>query len=199
MADQLYLSLWFPNFRLDALPAALTGVMRQFAVIAGPDSQRVHSAVAYPISFSEPPVYQRLYVNDDRAEESSDTSASIIENAIAEATEQLHDDMAYEFEMKWRLWTPDSGPGSPSYLAGADSSEPDAQLDALWRPIPATVRIIGFGSQFDDASFEQNGHVRVDFGLDYPWVLDNAEENHEDEDDEKEDEAPRDVCRQQQL
>ena len=35
MADQLYLSLWFPNFRFDTLPAALVSVLRQFALISG--------------------------------------------------------------------------------------------------------------------------------------------------------------------
>jgi hypothetical protein len=161
MADQLYLSLWFPNFRFDTLPAALVSVLRQFALISG--EKRVAAATVYPISFNETPIYQRIYVNDDRAQSTED---SIIENAVAEATEQLHDDMAYEFEMKWKLWMPE-----PS---SAPSSE--AALDALWRPQPSTVKIIGFGPQFDQATYEQNGHIRVDFGLDTPWVLDEDNE-----------------------
>ena len=193
MADQLYLSLWFPNFRLETLPGALISVMRQFALISGgtpttsqagagdPHTKRVQTAAAYPISFSEAPVYQRLYVTDDRAEENQDTSASIIETAVAEATEILHDDMAYEFEMKWRLWTPDSGPGSPNYRADAALTlDPAGQLDMLWRPHPTTVRFLGFGPHFDDSSFEQNGHIRVDFGLDYPWVLDDEDLDEDD-------------------
>ncbi len=189
MADQLYLSLWFPNFRLETLPAALISVMRQFTLISGPpkdpQTKRVQAAAAYPISFSEAPAYQRLYVTDDRAEDNQDTSASIIETAVAEATEILHDDMAYEFEMKWRLWTPDSGPGSPNYSAdSALTLDPAGQLDTLWRPHPTTVKFLGFGPQFDDSSFEQNGHIRVDFGLDYPWVLDDEDSTSPDEDDE---------------
>ena len=101
MADQLYLSLWFPNFRFEALPAALVSVLRQFALIS--KESRVAASSVYPISFTESPTYQRIYVNDDRSE---DTSDSIIENAVAEATEQLYEDMAYEFEMQWRLWAP---------------------------------------------------------------------------------------------
>src|ERR1700693_3482208 len=101
MADQLYLSLWFPNFRFAALPEALVGVLRQFALISG--DKRVAAASAYPLGFSESPTYQRLYVHDERAEE---TPGSLIEAAVAEATEQLHEDMAYEFEMKWQLWAP---------------------------------------------------------------------------------------------
>jgi hypothetical protein len=178
MADQLYLSLWFPNFRFDTLPATLVSVMRQFALISG--DKRVAAASVYPISFTEAPTYQRIYVNDDRAE---DTSASIIENAVAEATEQLHDDMAYEFEMRWKLWSP----------VGADLQPPDpridiypefesVRLDPLWKLQPATVRIIGFGPQFDDASFDQNGHIRIDFGLDTPWLAETLEDEQLDED-----------------
>ena len=37
------------------------------------------------------------------------------------------------------------------------------------------MRLFGFGPKFDDASFDQNGHIRVDFGLDTPWVLEDAE------------------------
>ena len=169
MADQLYLSLWFPNFRLESLPAALVSVMRQLAALSpNTAGKRVHAAAAYPIAFSEPPVYQRLYVTDERSEENQDTSASIIETAVAEATELLHDDVAYEFEMKWNLWLPDTPPDQ--------ALSPAAQLDTLWRLEPHTVRILSFGPEFDSSFFEQNGHIRVDFGLDFPWVLDDNPE-----------------------
>jgi hypothetical protein len=167
MADQLYLSLWFPNFRLDALPATMVSVMRQFATIS--KDTRVAAASVYPIGFTEAPTYQRIYVNDDRAE---DTSGSIIENAVAEATEQLHDDMAYEFEMRWKLWTPD---------AGTNQVTESAALDALWKLQPSSVKILGFGPQFDDASFEQNGHIRIDFGLDTPWLAETLDDEELDE------------------
>ena len=167
MADQLYLSLWFPNFRLESLPAALTCVLGQLARVSG--EPRVSAAATYPISFSEAPTYQRLYVTDKRAEENQDTAAATIESAVAEATEQLHDDVAYEFEMRWNLWTPDSDE------AGGIG------LDPIWRPKPTTVRILGFGPEFDEGDYEQNGHIRVDFGLDYPWTLESEElENGED-------------------
>jgi hypothetical protein len=178
MADQLYLSLWFPNFRFDTLPATLVSVMRQFAIISG--DKRVAAASVYPISFTEAPTYQRIYVNDDRSE---DTSGSIIENAVAEATEQLHDDMAYEFEMRWKLWSPEltgaqpAGPGIDIY-----PEFESARLDTLWKLQPATVRILGLGPQFDDASFEQNGHIRIDFGLDTPWLAETLEDERLDED-----------------
>ncbi|MCU1319486.1 MAG: hypothetical protein JWP98_1004 [Edaphobacter sp.] len=184
MADQLYLSLWFPNFRFDALPEKLVSVMRQFALVSGSqEAKRVVAASVYPIGFNEAPTYQRLYVNDDRAE---DTSDSIIENAVAEATEQLHDDMAYEFEMRWKLWLPDAGENHPTRTEvpdpDIDQDDDYAALDTLWKLQPATVRILGLGPQFDDASFEQNGHIRIDFGLDTPWLAETLDDEDLDED-----------------
>jgi hypothetical protein len=178
MADQLYLSLWFPNFRFENLPATLVSVMRQFALISG--DPRVSAASAYPISFNEAPTYQRLYVNDDRSEETSD---AVIENAVSEATEQLHDDTAYEFEMRWKLWAPetvDAQPGNTDIDIYPDFES--VRLDTLWKREPSTVRILGFGPGFDDATFEQNGHIRVDFGLDTPWLAETIDDEHLDED-----------------
>jgi hypothetical protein len=180
MADQLYLSLWFPNFRFDTLPATLVSVMRQFALISG--DKRVAAASVYPISFNEAPTYQRIYVNDPRAEENQDTSGSIIENAVGEATEQLHDDMAYEFEMRWKLWSPETVDAQPG-PTGIDIY-PDfesVRLDTLWKLQPSTVKILGFGPEFDDATFEQNGHIRIDFGLDTPWLAETLEDDQLDE------------------
>ena len=173
MADQLYLSLWFPNFRFQSLPAALVSVMRQFARVSG--LPRVSAATAYPLHFTEPPIYQRQFVLDPRAAENEDTSASIIENAVAEATKLLHEDTAYEFEMKWPLWLPEA-------QTGPEPLQPGAELDLLWKPTPTTVRILGFGPTFDEDAFEQNGHIRVDFGLDTPWVLDEPEDDDSKED-----------------
>ncbi|HEY6375384.1 MAG TPA: hypothetical protein VIX90_07645, partial [Edaphobacter sp.] len=182
MADQLYLSLWFPNFRLEALPEKLSSVMRQFALISG--EKRVIAASVYPIGFNEAPTYQRIYVNDDRSQETED---SIIENAVSEATEQLHDDMAYEFEMRWKLWIPETDDTPPPAAPDPDIDQDDdyaslIHLDTLWKPQPATVRILGLGPKFDDASFEQNGHIRIDFGLDTPWLAETLDEEELDED-----------------
>ncbi|HEX4156466.1 MAG TPA: hypothetical protein VHY48_12720 [Acidobacteriaceae bacterium] len=164
MADQLFLSLWFPNFRLQSLPSALTGVLQQFALVAReggahPEFTRVAAASAYPIDWTESPTYQRIYVNDERSQ-ATDPDASLPENAIAEATEQLHDDTAYEFEMRWRLWQPETN---------------TLGLDTQWRLEPSRVRIVGFGPGFDTGSYEQNGHIRVDFGLDTPWTFEGQE------------------------
>jgi hypothetical protein len=201
MADRLYLSLWYPNFRLETLPAALIGVLRQFAMVG---AKRVSAASAYPINFTEPPTYQRIYVepglgtqtNPPEIDPTADASDSAIENAVAEATEQLHDDMAYEFEMRWQLWAlddPDAGFGQHDLRTGIhdDSQSPDQDSDfdepALtdpdtpWKLRTHTVRILGFGPHFDVAGYEQNGHVLVDFGLDAPWVPNQDTEMPKDE------------------
>ena len=193
MADRLYLSLWYPNFRLESLPAALTGVLRQFAVVG---AKRVSAASAYPINFTEPPTYQRIYVSPDHTHppgsQATEDTDSLIDAAVAEATEQLHDDMAYEFEMRWQLWAPEEPAGefvSPTPAPGEEDDleeeedQPTAAIDRRrarrsnlssdnsWKLRPHTVRILGFGPRFDMAGFEQNGHLLVDFGLDTPWVL----------------------------
>ena len=184
MADQLYLSLWFPNFRLQALPDAMVCVLRQFITVsreggAHPELARVAAASAYPIDWAESPIYQRIYENQSRAREleaerseASDADTSLPENAVAEATEQLHDDMAYEFEMRWRLWTPDASTNQVTEWTA---------LDPLWKLQPSSVKILGFGPQFDDASFEQNGHIRIDFGLDTPWLAETLDDEELDE------------------
>ncbi len=116
MPDRLYLSLWYPNFRLESLPAALTGVLRQFALVG---RKRVAAASAYPINFTEAPTYQRIYVDTaspsefghpPQSESSPEATDAALEAAVAEATEKLHDDMAYEFEMRWQLWAPEDPP-----------------------------------------------------------------------------------------
>jgi hypothetical protein len=164
MADQLYLSLWFPNFRFDTLPATTIAVLQQFARVSG--LPRVAAAAAFPVNFAEPPVYQRVYVLDKRAEDSPDVDDSLIQNAVPEAMELLHEDTAYEFEMKWQLW---------AYEA------PAGGFDGTWKRVPYSVKVIAFGPDFDDATYEENGHIRVDFGLDTPWIFD-EEELWEDED-----------------
>lgn len=181
MADRLYLSLWYPNFRLEALPGALSAVLRQFAVIG---NKRLSAASAYPIDFTEAPTYQRIYVEPRTSpaetatgDPSLEATDAALEAAVAEATEQLHDDMAYEFEMRWQLWSPEKpDPNASRFgtLTEDDSDlDPDLEVpETAWKLRPHVVRVLGFGPQFDTAGYEQNGHILVDFGLDTPWVMD---------------------------
>ena len=150
MADRLYLSLWFPNFRLPALAPAIVSVLKQFGGEGG--TLRVHAAAAYPVSWNEAPFYQRIY-------EETEVRESAPEQAVAEATEILHDDFAYEFEFKWDLWLAETVGG----------------LDPTWKQQPVMVHVVGFGPHFDEGAYEQNGEVRVDFGLDTPFLLEEIE------------------------
>jgi hypothetical protein len=163
MSDQLYLSLWYPNFRFASLPQAMLGVLTQFSRVSG--LPHVSASAAYPVSFQEPPVYQRVYVLDKRADEAM-MADSLLERAVPDCMELLHEDTAYEFEMKWQLWTYEAGEGG---------------FDATWRRTPTTVKVLAFGPEFDDATYEQNGHIRVDFGLDTAWVFDEESEIWADE------------------
>jgi hypothetical protein len=145
VADQLYLSLWFPNFRLAALAPAIVGVLHKVASAGG--ASVVTAAAVYPISWNEAPVYQRIYDEDD-------SDAAKPELAVTEAMEMLHEDYAYEFEVKWNLWAPETAGG----------------LDPIWREEPRPLRVIGFGPDFDEGSYEQNGHIRIDFGTDAAFL-----------------------------
>ncbi len=155
MADQLFLSLWYPNFRAAALGPALLGVMRQFALIgavAG-EAPAVAAASVYPIQWSETPVYTRIYdIEDERG-------AADPVRAVPAALEVLHDDFAYEFEFDWELW----------------QLETEGGFDPLWRKSPARVRVVGFGPEFDEGTYETNGQVRIGFGLDAPFLQEEVE------------------------
>jgi hypothetical protein len=154
MADQLYLSLWYPNFRTEALGPAILGVLRQFALIgAAPgDAALIEAATVYPIDWTETPVYNRVYEEDE-----ADAAEPV--QALSAAMEQLHEDFAYEFEVSWPLWQPESEGG----------------LDPTWRDLPSRVRVTGFGPEFDDRSYVTNGQVRLSFGLDTPFLQEEVE------------------------
>ena len=155
MADQLFLSLWYPNFRTAALGPALLGVLRQFALTGAVSGQTpfITAATVYPIQWSETPVYTRIYDVDDEREAADPVQA------VPAALENLHEDFAYEFEFDWELW----------------QLEADGGFDPTWRKSPARVRIVGFGPEFDEGSYETNGQVRIGFGLDAPFLQEEVE------------------------
>lgn len=141
MADPLYFSLWFPKFRFQQLPLKLVQVMQQLP------APQVHAASVFPLDWQEAPVFQRVYGNES-------TGAVPPEEAIAETTELLHEDYGYEYELHWKLWYP----------------ETDGILDPIWREQTQPVRVAGFGPEFDQGSYEQNGQIRIDLGLDTPFL-----------------------------
>jgi hypothetical protein len=71
----------------------------------------------------------------------------------------FHDDYAYEFQIGWSLWELETAPN----------------LDARWVREQRLVRVTGFGPLFDEGAYEQDGHIRVDFGTDSPFLEEDAE------------------------
>jgi hypothetical protein len=158
MADTLYLSLWYPNLRLAALADKLTAVLGAFAANGG--ETRVYSATVWPVSWSESPVFQQVYGR--RIGAGGDGSAALGAEprfAVEEVLELLHDDYAYEFQIGWSLWELDAAAG----------------LDPRWKREPRLVRVTGFGPLFDEGAYEADGHIRVDFGSDTPFLEEDLE------------------------
>lgn len=149
MSDALYLSLWYPNLRLAAIPDKLTAVLGAFAAQGG--EPRVYATTVWPVNWSESPVFQRVYGHGERGAEPS--------QAVEEALELLHDDYAYEFQIGWSLWELEAGA---------------AGLDDRWVREPRLVRVTGFGPLFDEGTYEQEGHIRIDFGTDAPFLEEEA-------------------------
>jgi hypothetical protein len=144
MADTLYLSLWYPNLRLAALPEKLAAVLGAFAAHGG--EARVYAATVWPVSWSEAPVFQRVYGHGERGVEPK--------QGVEEALELLHEDYAYEFQIEWSLW----------------ALEASAVPEPRWVREPRLVRVTGFGPLFDEGAYEQEGHVKIDFGSDSPFL-----------------------------
>ncbi len=221
MADTLYLSLWYPNLRLEALPDKLIAVLGAFAAHGG--EAKVYSGTVWPVSWNESPVFERVYGR--MVGEQMDGGRLLAgpvpgqlpgadpRVAVAEATELLHEDYAYEFQIGWNLWELEIGPGgipparneeagphsthpadagfaqgrlstsgAAAPFAQDDSQETDAQDDDLkagaqdenylgrWARGPRLVRVTGYGPLFDEGTYEQDGHIRIDFGSDAPFL-----------------------------
>jgi hypothetical protein len=78
---------------------------------------------------------------------------------VEEALEMLHDDYAYEFQIGWSLWELETGDG----------------VEARWVREPRLVRVTGNGPLFDEGAYETDGHIRVDFGSDAPFLEEETE------------------------
>ena len=174
MADTLYLSLWYPNLRLEALGDKLVQVLGAFAAQGG--EARVYSATVWPVDWSEAPVFQRIYGRGERGAD--------LKQAVEDALELLHDDYAYEFQIGWSLWELDTGDNATAAQNAGSSNHPAADAAGLaldgnrigrWVREPRLVRVTGYGPLFDEGAYEQDGHLRIDFGSDAPFLEEDAE------------------------
>ncbi|HEU4414786.1 MAG TPA: hypothetical protein VFT65_08375 [Candidatus Angelobacter sp.] len=146
MADRLYLSIWFPSFTEQEMLLRLLAVLKQFPF----STQRggVGYMAVRSISWDQPIIFEQTF--DYRAEP---------ERALALAAELLHADNAYEFDVLWDLWVPVQ----------------EGDLDETWELRPEKVKFTVFGTQFEDATYQENGHIQVDFGLDAPFLYEEAD------------------------
>jgi hypothetical protein len=172
MADTLYLSLWYPNLRLEALPDKLVAVLGAFAAHGG--EAKAYSATVWPVSWNETPVFERVYGRMVAGLEPGQVPGAEPRVAVEEAMELLHEDYAYEFQIGWNLWELETGPGGRSASAGVAAAAEDesetTKLDARWARGPRLVRVTGYGPLFDEGTYEQDGHIRIDFGSDAPFL-----------------------------
>jgi hypothetical protein len=169
MSDTLYLSLWYPNLRLEALPDKLTAVLGAFAAHGG--EEKVYAATVWPVNWSEAPVFQRVY---GRMGGAPGTSPGIEPRlAVEEALELLHDDYAYEFQVGWNLWEWEDADSAA--LAAETTSAEEKNVIGRWARGPRLVRVTGYGPLFDEGAYEQDGHIRIDFGSDTPFLEEDAD------------------------
>ena len=76
------------------------------------------------------------------------------QEALVMAADLIHDDYAYIFEAYWDLWTPDSR--------------------QQWMLIPSLVKFLVQGEDFDERTYQETGHIEIDFGLDSLFVQENV-------------------------
>ena len=94
----------------------------------------------HPVSWNEPTILEQRF-----------RPGIALEDAVRIASELLHEDYAFVFEAYWDLWM-----------------LPEGAQD--WVLQPSQVTFIVRGVEFDEGSFQQDGHIQVDFGLDAPFL-----------------------------
>ena len=94
----------------------------------------------HPVSWNEATVLEQRFRPGVKPEE-----------AVLISFDLLHDDYAYVFEASWDLWVLPDGA-------------------AEWVQKPSQVSFIVHGTEFDEGSYEQEGHIEVELGLDTPFL-----------------------------
>lgn len=141
MADQLYLNLWFPSFQTVEMLPRMHSVLRQFP--ASESQPGIGYVAVHSVSWNEPMVFEQEFEFNADAD-----------HAIQLANESLHADNAFEFVAAWDLWVPVT----------------EGELDQKWALAPQPVRFFAYGKEFDEGSYQEDGHIQVDFGLDTPFL-----------------------------
>ena len=74
--------------------------------------------------------------------------------AVEVVSDLLHADYAYVFESHWDLWIVDA--------------------NDEWSQQPQMVRFISHGLEFEEGTYEQDGHLQADFGLDTDFLFEDV-------------------------
>jgi hypothetical protein len=99
----------------------------------------------YPVSWNEPTVFEQRLSPGVPPDE-----------AALLASDLLHEDYAYLFEAFWDLW-----------IYSRERQE--------WTQEPSLVKILIHGVEFEEAAYQQEGHIQVDFGIDLPFLQDEVQ------------------------
>lgn len=151
MSELVYLSLWLRDFSEQTMLGYWKQAMEEFP--ASSQFPGVRGLVIYPLDWSSTPVLDQTL----RGEVS-------IEQAAALASEFLHADHAYEAQICWDLWVP-------------QSSEPAEG----WKQDARLVSLVCLGAEFDPEGTGGPGHLQINFGPDSgflppaEWELSGAE------------------------
>lgn len=82
-------------------------------------------------------------------------------SVMEQITEFTEPDFALVFEAAWDLWVPDE--------------------NGQWSLRPSKVTFLVHGPEFDDGVYRQDGHIQIEFGLDYPFLYEEMDLKPEDE------------------
>ena len=99
----------------------------------------------HPVSWNEPTIFEQRFRPGVPPEE-----------AVLLASDLLHEDYAYLFEASWDLW-----------ILAEDRQE--------WVLQPSLVKFMVHGVDFEDGTYQSDGHVQVEFGIDSPFLQDNVQ------------------------
>jgi hypothetical protein len=94
----------------------------------------------HPVSWNEPTILEQRFAPGVAPEEAAGVAADLV-----------HEDYAYVFEAYWDLW---------SLPEGA----------AQWALAPALVSFIAQGTEFDERTAAETGHIEIDLGLDTAFL-----------------------------
>ncbi len=152
MADALYLSLWYPNLRVAALADKLVAVLGAFAAHGG--EARVYAVTVWPVSWSETPVFQRVYGHGERGAEPAGRLLRKHSNCSTTT-------MPTSFRSAGDLWEFEAAQQGLERSLGAYARG--------WSALRALVR------SSMRAHTSRTGHVRIDFGSDAAFLEEDAD------------------------